>query len=475
MHRMVGTLLHFFNNSVFAHNRAKRAMVAFVIFATGLMIAVPEMGKAQNGKQIRLIRDGETETIIRSMVSPVFTAAGLEPSSVSIILVDDNSLNAFVSGGMNIFIHTGLIIQSKTPEALIGVIAHETGHIQGGHLVRTRDAVNRAQLIGNISALLGVAAGIGTGRSDVASAMIIGGQGAGARNFFQYSRTQESSADHAAFRLLDATGTTAKGLEQFLGTLKDQDLMATRFQDPYMMTHPLTNERITAIQEHVKNSPNSNSRVSQKIIDDYDRMVAKLFAFLNPYNQVMQRYPEKDKSIPARYARSIANYRRANVDIAISLMDSLIEEIPSNPYFYEMKGQILFENSRALDALPNYKKAYELAPSDAMLGLELGRVELELNDQALLDDAIKHFKSSLAIEPDSSFTWRQLGIAYGRAGNMAMSSLALAEEALRNNDLPAAETLAKKASENLAKGSPDYIRALDVMAAIKVMQPQGKN
>ena len=440
-----------------------------------LAIIFPEFATAQGTRQPRLIRDGETEHIIRTMASPLFSAAGLDPASVQIILVEDNTLNAFVSGGMNIFIHTGLITESESPEALIGVIAHETGHIQGGHLVRTRDAVNKANTIATITTILGTAAAIGSGRSDVATASMLGGQGIATRNLLKFSRTQESAADYAALRLLDATSTTATGLENFLEKLKGQDLVSPRFQDPYMLTHPLTTERISAIKEHINTSPNSNAKVSPQTKDNYDRMVAKLFGYIHPFNQVLQRYPESDKSIPARYARAIAHYRKANIDNVVSLMNGLIKEAPANPYFYEMRGQALFENARALDALPDYKKAYELAPHDALLALGLARVELELDDPELLEDAIKHFRASLAIEPESAFSWRQLGIAFGRAGNMAMSSLALAEEALRRNNLPDAERLASKAADGLEKGSADYIRALDVIEATKIAQAKTQN
>ncbi|MDH3335384.1 MAG: M48 family metalloprotease, partial [Rhodospirillaceae bacterium] len=282
---------------------AQRATMLAGAIIIVLAIIIPEFANAQNAKPLRIVRDSETEHIIRTMATPLFSAAGLDPESVKIILVEDNTLNAFVSGGMNIFIHTGLITQSESPEALIGVLAHETGHIQGGHLVRGRDAMEQARTIGTITAILGTAAAIGSGRGDVAGAAIMGGQSIATRSFLKFSRTQESAADHAAFRLLDATNTTATGLEKFLEKLKDQDLMPARFQDPYMLTHPLNTQRIAAIKEHIKNSPNSNANVPDKTRDDFDMIVAKLFGFLNPFDQVLRRYPESDGSIPARYAR----------------------------------------------------------------------------------------------------------------------------------------------------------------------------
>ncbi len=456
----------------FTASFARRAVSAIAIIMVAVL-TLPMAATAQKANKMRLIRDAETESIIRQIATPLFVAARLEPSSVRILLVDDNKLNAFVSGGQNIFLHTGLIIQSETPEALIGVIAHETGHIQGGHLIRRRGAIEQAQILGAISAILGTAAAIGTGRGDVASAVILGGQSATTRSFLKFSRTQESSADQAAFRLLDATGNSAKGLENFLGKIKDQELLSPRFQDPYMQTHPLSSARISAIRDHIEKSPNSDAQSSKQLTADFDRMVAKLFAFLKPFNQVMQRYPKSDEGVPARYARAIAYYRKADVERSVALMDGLIAEQPANPYFYEMKGQILFENARATDAMPNYKRAYELAPQEALLALELARVELEMEDPAFLQDAIKHFRVSLAIEPNSAFAWRQLGIAYGRSGNMPMSYLALSEEALRRNNLADAERLATKASKSLPKGSLGHIRARDVIETVKVKRLQG--
>lgn len=428
---------------------------------------VSNSAHAQSRKPMRFIRDAETESIIRSLSKPLFAAASLDPSSVRILLVEDNKLNAFVAGGQNIFIHTGLIVESKTPEALLGVIAHETGHIQGGHLVRSRDAIEQARTIGTISAILGAAAAIGSKRGDVGSAIMLGGQEVSNRSFLQFSRTQESAADQAALRLLGSLGLSAKGLGDFLGTLEDQELVSPRFQDPYLRTHPLSRERIEIIRNHVTSSPYSGSKLPEAVQQDYQRMVAKLHGFLEPFNQVMRRYPESDSSVPARYARAIAYYRKSDIKPALVAINGLIEDFPRNAYFHEMKGQMLFEFSRAVEALPAYARAYELAPDQALLALELARVELELGDPSLLQSSIEHFSASLALDSDSAFAWRQLGIAYGRNGQMAMSSLALSEEALRQRRFSDAERLAKRAMDGLENGSRAYIRAEDVMETAK--------
>lgn len=463
-------------NSEYLNHQPRGRLFKAILLMLGLVMVLsqPLSVLAQGAKKMRLITDSETENFIKTIASPLFLAARLDPQSVQIILIEDDKLNAFVAGGQNIFLHTGLIMQSDSPEALMGVLAHETGHIEGGHLIRTRNAIENAKLIGTISALLGTAAAIGSGRGDIASAAILGGQGMATRNFMKFSRTQESSADQTAFRLLDATGYSAKGLENFLGKIKDQDLMSPRFQDPYMRTHPLSNDRLAAIRNHIEKSPNSNARVETHVVENFKLIKAKLYGFLKPFNQVMKRYGKNDKSAPARYARAIAHYKMADVDDAVSLMTGLISEQPANPYFHEMMGQILFENSRMLDALPYYQKSHELAPNDPLILLALGRVELELEDPSYLENAIKHFRASLASDPNSAFTWRQLGIAYGRAANMPMSYLALAEEAIRNGNLSGAERLANKALDGLPKGSVGRIRARDVIETVKVRQLQGK-
>jgi predicted Zn-dependent protease len=419
-----------------------------------------------------MIRDAEIENIIRSLSVPVFQAAALNPEFVRIRLIQDKTLNAFVAGGQNIFIHTGLILNAEGSDALVGVIAHETGHIEGGHLVRSRDAIENAGAIQMIGTILGAAAGIATRDGAVGQAVIMGSMGAGARSFFQYSRTQESAADQAAMRLLDATGRSGKGLEKFLGSLEGQMLLSDRFRDPYLMSHPLSRERVEALVKHNQQSPYADVVTPEAEQLLFDRMVAKLYGFIEPLRSVLRRYPETDTRFAARSARAIAYYRAPELERAIAIINELIQEAPLDPYLHELKGQMLFEHARAQDAYEAYREAYRLAPKEPLIAMELARAELELNDPALLDDAIEHFRLTTQLGESSSFVWLQLSIAYARQGDIGMSSLARAESELSIGQLGNAELHATRASETLEKGSSAHLQALDILEAIKVARAQ---
>ncbi len=440
---------------------------ALLTLGTIAMLAVPGGApKAQLGS-LNFIRDAEIENTISALAAPLFQAAGLAPSSVHIVLVQDKALNAFVAGGKNIFLFTGLILKSESPDTLRGVIAHETGHIQGGHLIRTRIAMEEASKLATITSILGVLAAIGSGRSDVGKAAIIGGSEVGKRTFLKHSRTQESAADQAALHLMDSTGRSSAPLMKFLEKLEDQELLSSQYQDPYLQTHPLSRERIETMRAHVEKSIHSAKVPDQQEQLRFERMIAKLYAFDKPFDTVMRRYPQSDRSFAARYSRAIAYYRKPDMNNALPIIDGLIAENPADPYLYELKGQMLFENARPAESMAAYRRALELAPSEELIARELGRVELEMGDPALLDDAIGHFRTALAASPQSAFTWRQLGIAYGRKGDMAMSSLALAEAELRKGRKSEADRLARRALKDLPKGSKAEFQALDIIEQAK--------
>lgn len=421
---------------------------------------------AQGGRTI--IRDAEIEGIIRAYSAPLFVAAGLAPKSVNIRLIQDASLNAFVAGGRNIFIHTGLLLKSKGPDALIGVIAHETGHIEGGHLSRTRAAIEGASMVQLIGTLLGAVVAVGSGSPEVGQAVILGSQSTGQRIFLKHSRTQESAADQAAMRILEETGRSARGLEGFLSQLGDQDILNPRLQDPYAQTHPLSRERVDTLRAFIATSSYSDKPPSDADIQAHAIMVAKLYAFINPFIQTMRKYPKTDQSYPARYARVIAYYRNADLKTALPLLDELIGEMPKNPFLLELKGQMLFEHARPDEALVAYRKSYELVPDEPLILMELARVELEIGTPELIDQSIDHFTAAHRLGAANAFSWRQLGIAFGRKGEMGLSSLALAEAELRTGQLTNAQYHAGRAVELLKTGSREHLQAQDVLEAIKV-------
>jgi predicted Zn-dependent protease len=416
-------------------------------------------------RKLSFIRDAEIENTIRHYATPLFLAAGLEPSAINIYLINDKTLNAFVAGGQKLFLNTGLLIRSQNAGQVIGVIAHETGHIAGGHLSRTRDAMKKSSAASILATVLGGVAVI-SGRGDVGSAIIAGGQQMGVRNFLQYSRTQESAADAAAMRFLDATQQSANGMLEFFEILGDQELLSVTRQDPYYRSHPLTRERKNAVANFVRHSPNSNKPEPPGFSERHARMKAKLQAFLNPISRTLRAYKEDDPSIEARYARAIAYYRRPDLEKAIPLIDGLIKERPADPYFHELKGQMLFENGRIPESLPYYEKAVLLAPGSSLLRRSLGQVQLEVGDPAQLENAVSNLLIAANADKTDPFTWRLLGTAYGKMGKRAESSLALGEAALLENKPADARFHAERAAGILQQGSAGWMQAQDILHAL---------
>ncbi len=438
-----------------------RTVAAFLALASFLL---PPAGFA--AQRLSFIRDTESENTIRAYATPIFTAAGLNANDVRIFLVNDNQLNAFVAGGQNLFLNTGLIMTAASANQVIGVIAHEAGHIAGGHLARVHDELRKATAEQIVAMVLGAAAAVASGRPDLGTAVGAGGQNIAQRNFLAYTRTQEGSADAAGMKYLDETGQSARGLMEFMDTLSGEELLSPSRQDPYLRTHPLTRDRISALQQHVARSPHSDKPSNPEFERMHERMVAKLRGFLEAPSVVKRRYPESDTSVPARYARTIANFRAGDLETALTGIDSLIAEYPDDPYFHELKGEMLFERGRPAEALGPYETAAKLLPQAPLIRVELARVQLSLNDPQLLEAAIVNLRAAVAYERDRAFAWRQLAIAYGRNGQMGDSSLALAEEAMLMRKKPEARFHAGKAETLLPAGSPGWIQAQDILQQV---------
>ena len=437
--------------------------------ATFLMIAIVVVigTTPAHAQKISLIRDSEIENTIRQFAAPVFKAADVDPSAVRIHLVQDNTLNAFVAGGQRLFINTGLITQANSASQIIGVIAHETGHIAGGHLAKFNEVLGNSTAITILSIILGATA-IAAGRGDVGGVVIGAGQGIAQREFLRYSRTQESAADQAALKYLDNTGQSAKGLLDFMNLLGEQELLLPEYQDAYVRTHPLSRDRVSAIAFHVANSPHSNKPVSPELEMLYRRARAKLIGYLYPIGQTLRYYKTSDNSLVSRYARAIGYYRAADLDKARPLIDSLLAEYPRDPYFWELKGQMIFENGDAEGALAPYQNAVSLLPHSALIKRDLARVQLALNDPSLLKDAVANLLEAVAEDRETPFTWRQLAIAYGRQGDKGHSSLALAEEALLTGRLSVARYHGGLAERVFPEGSREWLQAQDIITAARL-------
>ena len=437
------------------------------------MVLVPGNPGLAQSKPIRLIRDAEVESIIRAYATPLFQAAGLSPQAIDIYLVNDSDLNAFVLPGLDMFIHTGLLIRAKTPLQVIGVIAHETGHLAAGHTATRGDSLRRASRGVFVSYVLGLAAAIASGRPDLGQAVIAGGQDIAIKGLLSYTRVQESAADQAAVRLLNGTGQSPRGLLDFLRILSDQEVLLSSNQDPYLRSHPLTQDRINFLREQTRRSPYGQARANPGFVALHARLRAKLIGFLEPLDRVLRRYPPEDRSLPARYARAIARYRSSDLDAALSQIGALIAEHPDDPYFHELKGQMLFENGRIAEALPAYETAVGLLPAAPLLRLGLAQIQLEANDPELNGKALGHLTEALRYEPGNSFAWRLTAIAHGRNGDVGMTALALAESALARGRGEEARHQAVRAQKILAENSASWLRASDVeQAAVRMVQRQ---
>jgi len=414
-----------------------------------------------------LIRDTEIENTIRVYIAPLFEAAGLDPSSVSVHIVNDRNLNAFVAGGQKIFIHSGLLMETKTPGEVIGVLAHEIGHITGGHLSRLHRGLKDASSQSILAVVLGGAAALATRSPDALVAGSLLGSSVSQRSFLAYTRTMERSADQAGLSLLEETGQSAKGLLNFLELLSQQEKIFSAGNNPYIRSHPLTAARITHVREHVANSRYSNLEASPQLQDMHDRMRGKLKGFINPSELTLQEYPPSNRSIEALYARAIALSKDQEIDHAVSIVDDLITASPEDPFLHELKGDLLKQGGYTQEAIIPYKKALELLPWAALIKISLAQLQLENRSEGQLVKARDNLIDALRYEPEMSSAWRFLATAEGRLGNAGKAALALAEEATLRRNRSLALSHSKRAMELLPEGSPGWFRAQDIENSFK--------
>jgi predicted Zn-dependent protease len=438
--------------------QGRRRWAAAVLLGT---MAVPVA--SQSAQALGLIRDAEIEATIRAYAEPLWTAAGLNAPFVQVHLVDDDQINAFVAGGQQLFIYSGLLMRSKNANQVIGVIAHETGHMAGGHLARMQDELRHRTIESVLAMVAGVGAGIATGNGGVGMGTALLGQNINQRTFLQYSRTQEASADQAALKFLDATHQSARGLLDFFRILEGEMALFGGNQDPYLATHPLVPERIEAVQAHVDTSPYSDAKEPAELDVMHDRMVAKLEGYLRPLDRVLHDYPITDNSIPARYARAIALFRVSRFQESLAIMDSMLKDEPNDPFFLEQKGQILFQSGHVKEALPYYQKALAIKPAEPLLRQETAQVMIETEDPAYLKDAIGDLNEAVRMEPNEPMYWHLMAVAQGRAGNLPEATLAQAEEQVALGNKKEAKFFANKAMDGLPMGSPSWQRAQDIL------------
>ncbi|HEY3908367.1 MAG TPA: M48 family metalloprotease [Stellaceae bacterium] len=418
------------------------------------------------GSSVSLLRDAEIEADIHTMMTPIWKAAGLDPDAVHVYLVADDSINSFIAGGQNIFINSGLVLRAKTPNQLIGVLAHETGHIAGGHLYKGAEAMHDASIEEILAMAAGLAATVASRGSD-GGAALLGAAGVGQRSYLQFSVTQEATADHAAMNFLDATHQSARGLLQFFEMMQSEEMLTGEHEDPYLMDHPLTQERIDYVRDHVERSPYSNVPDPPAYVAMLARTKAKLAAFTEPPAAILAKYSPQDRSVLARYARAIAEYRIPELDKALPIIDGLIRDDPRDPYFRELKGQMLFENGHVKEAVGPYEAALRLDPSAALLRIELAQVYVENHDPAQNRLAIAYLSDALRTEDKDVDAWHLLATAYGRDNQFGMAALSLAEEGLAADNKKDAVQEAGRAQHLLPKNGAPYSRAQQIRLQAK--------
>lgn len=410
-----------------------------------------------------LLRDAEIEEFLDDYSRPIFRAAGLPADEIEILLIGDPSLNAF-AGGLTMGINSGLITLSETPNQIEGVIAHEAGHIAGGHTARSDEALAAASRPMLLSLVLAAGA-IAAGAPEAGIGILGLGQNIGLADLLKYSRGQESAADQAALTFLDAVGHSGAGLIESFEMMRNEQLLLDRKVDPYLQSHPLASARVTALADRARTLEHFDVKDSQEEIDRLRLIQAKINGFIQAPHVTLRQYPLSDQSDPAHYARAVAWYRAADLAKGVAEIDKLLTKYPDNPYYNELKGQMLFEFGRIADSIPSHRRSVELAPDKALLKINLGRALSATESPGEVEEAISVIKSALLIEPDNSFGWFELARAYGGLGKERLADLAMAESHYHNGAKPEAAQFARRALPGLEKGTPEYRQARDILAA----------
>ncbi len=423
----------------------------------------------QAAPKLNIIRDAETEELLRDYTRPILKAAGLTSQNIEVVIIGDRAFNAFVADGRRIFVNLGTLTDSVTPNQIIGVLAHESGHIAGGHLARMREQLANAQTAALVAMLMGAGAIVAGSRSSssnigqAAPGILMGPQDMIRRSLLSYARSQEESADRAGVKFLTDTGQSPKGMLETFQRFASNSLFVSRSIDPYLQSHPMPRERIANLEELARKSPYFDKLDPPQLQARHDMMRAKLFAFTDSYETTMRRYAISNTSLPARYARAIATYRFGGIQNAQAQIDALIAVEPNNPYFHELKGQALLEAGRPREAIAPLRRAVQLSSGAALIRILLGQALVESNDPAYSEEALRELRIALQKEPNASVGYRELAIAFARKGDQANADLSSAQSAFNDGDFRTARQLATRAQKGFPAGSPGWIKSDDIV------------
>ncbi|MBA4163824.1 MAG: peptidase M48 [Erythrobacter sp.] len=411
-----------------------------------------------------VLRDAETEALLAEMAAPLVEAAGLQPGNVDIVLINDPSINAFVAGGQAVYIHSGLIDAADTANEVQGVIAHELGHITGGHIVRFDEGVSQATNISILSLILGVGAAL-AGGSEAALGVIAAGQRAALGKFLAFSRVQESSADAAGADFLSKAGISGRGSLAFFGKLRNQEFRYGYSQDDeaaFTRTHPLSGDRIARLREVYTIDPAWDAPDDAQLQARFVRVKAKLYGFLSDPQRTINAFPETDQSVPARYARAYAWHKNALIAQALAETDALLQTKPDDPYFLELKGQVLLESGKPKEALEHLRRATALSHNQPLIASMFGHALIATEDPANYPEAERVLRTAVGRDRFNPFAWYQLGVVYAALGDEPRARLASAEQQVMQRNYPQALRSAQAAMVGLPEGTPDWIRAQDI-------------
>tara|TARA_R110001599_G_scaffold9041_12_gene44895 strand:+ start:2683 stop:4083 length:1401 start_codon:yes stop_codon:yes gene_type:complete len=409
-----------------------------------------------------ILRDAETEALFTDMVAPLVAVSELDAEEVEVVLINDNQINAFVAGGQRMFFYSGLIETADSANEVQGVMAHELGHITGGHIIRFDEGVKTATGITILSLILGAAA-IAAGAGDAGMGILAAGQQAAMGKFLAFSRVQERSADSAGARYLSEAGISGKGSIDFFKKLQNYEFrLGIPQEDSYGRTHPLSGERVTLLRDVYQADPAWNKPSDPDIEARFQRVKAKLLGFTADPTVTLREYPESDQSVPGRYARAYAWHKSAYPDRALYEVTNLLKSAPNDPYFLELHGQILLESGKPDEALRSLRKAVQLTNNQPLIASLFGHALIATEDPQYFDEATQVLKAAVNKDNRNPFAWYQLGVVYSQQGDMPRAQLATAESSLLQRNYAAAIRSSQIAMSGIAENTPDWIRAQDI-------------
>jgi predicted Zn-dependent protease len=430
----------------------------------------PAPAQAQNNA-IFALRDAETEELLRSWEVPLARAAGLDVNAVRVFAIGGLDFNAFATYPQDIFINAGALLEAKTPNEIIGVMAHETGHISGGHMSSRMAAYEKASVPMLLSLIVGIAAMV-AGGGPAGMAIIGMGQSVATNQVLAFTRVQESSADQIGVKLLRDTRQSPRGMYDTFVRMADEQARMSFKINKYAVSHPIGQDRVSALQDSLDTSPYRDVPDPPQSVHALQMVQAKLAGFALPVEETLRRYPVSNKSAAARYARAMAYMKKPDLQGALSEISSLIAEEPNNPYFHEVLGQIHVMMAKPALGVPAYQKAVSLKPQSPLLRMALGTAQLALDNPALAPEALNNLKAALLTENEDPFTWYQVAKAYNMMKNLPMADLATAESNYVVGNMPQAYTFAARARSRLPQGGSDWQRANDILSAAQAAARQ---